>query len=115
LKFPQLIGFTRFTTICGGVALQAGFLVALKQLVPEHNVTLFKGIIKIRVKHFPSLFLLVNSLSGLIFGTDVAAVLAWLGFLSSWTYLRFYKRSFPDLGSNQAPSLKGDASEIFAM
>ena len=105
----------RFTTICGGVALQAGFLVAFKQLVPEHTVTLFKGVIKVRVKHFPALFLLVNTLSGPIFGTDVAAVLAWLGFLSSWTYLRFYKRSFPDLGSNQAPSLQGDASEIFGM
>ncbi|KAA8893618.1 eukaryotic integral membrane protein-domain-containing protein [Sphaerosporella brunnea] len=104
-----------FTTICGGIALQAGFLVALKQLVPEHTVTLFKGIVKIRVKHFPALFLLVNTLSGPVFGTDVAAILAWLGFLSSWTYLRFYKRSFPDLGSNQAPSLKGDASEIFAI
>ncbi|KAF8252293.1 DUF1751-domain-containing protein [Wilcoxina mikolae CBS 423.85] len=104
-----------FSTICGGVALQAGFLVALKQLVPEHTVTLFRGIVKVRVKHFPALFLLVNTLSGPIFGTDVTAVLAWLGFLSSWTYLRFYKRSFPDLGSNQAPSLKGDASEIFAI
>lgn len=104
-----------FTTICGGVALQAGFLVAFKQLVPEYTVTIFKGIVKIRVKHFPAIFLLVNTLSGPIFGTDVAAVLAWLGFLSGWTYLRFYKRSFPDLGSNQAPSLKGDASETFAM
>lgn len=104
-----------FTTICGGVALQAGFLVAFKQLVPEHTVTVFKGIVKIRVKHFPALFLLVNTLSGPLFGTDVAAVLAWLGFLAGWSYLRFYKRSFPDLERNQAPSLKGDASETFAI
>lgn len=104
-----------FATICGGVALQAGFLVAFKQLVPEHTVTVFKGIVKIRVKHFPALFLLVNTLSGPLFGTDVAAVLAWLGFLAGWSYLRFYKRSFPDLERNQAPSLKGDASETFAI
>ena len=37
-------------TICGGVALQAGFLVAFKQLVPEHTVTIAKGLIQIRVK-----------------------------------------------------------------
>lgn len=104
-----------FTTVCGGVALQAGFLVAFKQLVPEHTVTLFKGIVKIRVKHFCALFLLVNTLSGPLFGTDVAVVLAWLGFLAGWSYLRFYKRSFPDLEQNQAPSLKGDASETFAI
>ncbi|KAL0635345.1 hypothetical protein Q9L58_005739 [Maublancomyces gigas] len=104
-----------FATVCGGVALQAGFLVAFKQLVPEHTVTLFKGIVKIRVKHFPALFLLVNTLSGPLFGTDVAVVLAWLGFLAGWSYLRFYKLSFPDLERNQAPSLKGDASETFAI
>jgi membrane associated rhomboid family serine protease len=38
------------STICGGVGLQAGFLVAFKQLVPEHTVTIAKGMIKIRVK-----------------------------------------------------------------
>lgn len=103
------------TSISGSVALHAGFLVAFKQLMPEHTVAIFRGIIKVRVKHIPALFLLVNTLSGPIFGTDVAAILAWLGFLASWTYLRFYKRSFPDLGSNQAPSLTGDASETFAI
>jgi hypothetical protein len=97
------------------VALQAGLLVAFKQLVPEHTISIFKGVVKIRVKHFPVLFLLANTISGPLFGTDVAVVLAWIGFLSSWIYLRFYKRTFPDLGSNQAPSLKGDASETFAL
>ncbi|KAI5818141.1 eukaryotic integral membrane protein-domain-containing protein [Pyronema omphalodes] len=104
-----------FSTICGGFALQAGFLVAFKQLVPEHTITILKGVLKIRVKHFPALFLFLNVLSGPIFGTDVSAILTILGFLISWTYLRFYKRSYPDLGTNQAPSLKGDASEIFAI
>lgn len=104
-----------FTTISGGVALQAGFQVAFKQLVPEHTITLFKGIIKIRMKHFPALFLLLHTLSGLLIGRDVAAVLAWLGFFSSWSYLRFYKRSYADLSTSQSPSLKGDASETFAI
>lgn len=45
----------------------------------------------------------------------MAVVLAWLGFLAGWSYLRFYKCSFPDLERNQAPSLKGDASETFAI
>ncbi|KAH0544646.1 hypothetical protein GP486_008501 [Trichoglossum hirsutum] len=103
----------RMTTICGGVALQAGFLVAFKQLVPEHTVTIAKGIIRVRVKHFPALFLLTTTMSGIIFGTDVAAFLAWYGFLSSWTFLRFYKTSYPDLSTSQQ-TLKGDASETFA-
>ncbi|KAH8701680.1 putative rhomboid family protein [Talaromyces proteolyticus] len=102
------------TQICGGVALQGSFLVAFKQLVPEHTVTILKGIIKMRVKHFPAIFLLVNTISGFIFGTDTAAVLSWLGLLTSWTYLRFYKRQ-PDLTgtSTNGLGLKGDASETF--
>ncbi|CRG87769.1 hypothetical protein PISL3812_04790 [Talaromyces islandicus] len=102
------------TQICGGVALQGSFLVAFKQLVPEHTVTILKGIIKMRVKHFPAIFLLANTISGVLFGTDTAAVLSWLGLLTSWTYLRFYKHQ-PDLTgtSTDGLGLKGDASETF--
>lgn len=101
--------------IQGSVALQGAFLVAFKQLVPEHTVTILKGAIKIRVKHFPSIFLAANTISGILLGTDTALVLAWVGFMTSWTYLRFYKKQ-PDLstagtGNNQ---LRGDASETFA-
>ena len=106
--------FYSLVVIQGSVALQAAFLVAFKQLVPEHTVTLLKGAVKFRVKHFPSVFLAANTLSGIVLGTDTALVLAWVGFMTSWTYLRFYKRQ-PDLstaatGNNQ---LRGDASETF--
>lgn len=101
--------------IQGSVALQGAFLVAFKQLVPEHTVTILRGAVKIRVKHFPSLFLAANTLSGIVIGTDTALVLAWVGFLTSWTYLRFYKRQ-PDLtsASTGGSQLRGDASETFA-
>ena len=70
---------------------------------------------KIRVKHFPALFLIANTISGIVFFTDTAAFLSWLGFLSSWTYLRFYKQQ-PDLSGTSAggSTLRGDASETFA-
>ena len=68
-----------------------------------------------RVKHFPAIFLIANSISGIVFFTDTAAVLSWLGFLCSWTFLRFYKQQPDLLGSGTAGStLKGDASETFA-
>jgi hypothetical protein len=68
-----------------------------------------------RVKHFPALFLLLNAIGGIVFGTDTAAILSWLGILTSWTYLRFYKRQ-PDLSGTSTSELgiKGDASETFA-
>src|SRR6186713_3418799 len=83
-------------TLQGTISIQAAFLVAFKQLVPEHTVTILKGLIKIRVKHFPAIFLVANTISAVLFLTDEASVLSWIGFVSSWTYLRFYKRQ-PDL------------------
>ncbi|KKY21416.1 putative rhomboid family protein [Phaeomoniella chlamydospora] len=103
------------TQICGGITTQAAFLCAFKQLVPEHTVSLFKGFVKVRVKHFPAVFLVLNAVSGLIAGTDTAAILSWVGLLTSWTYLRFYKRQ-PDLSgtSTGGEGLRGDASETFS-
>lgn len=103
------------TPISGGITIQAAFLVAFKQLVPEHTVSIFRGFIKMRVKHFPAVFLLANTISGLVLGTDTAAIFAWVGLLTFWVYLRFYKRQ-PDLSgsSTSGEGIKGDASETFA-
>lgn len=102
--------------------LEAGFLVALKQLVPEHTVSLFKATIRIRVKHFPALFTLANIISGPLLGTDTALWLSLFGFLTSWIYLRFFRVS--ELGGEagdgiatggETPAtLRGDASDTFA-
>ena len=101
--------------IQGSVALQGAFLVAFKQLVPEHTVTILRGIIKIRVKHFPALFLVANTISGFVVGTDTALVLAWAGFFTSWTYLRFFKKQTDLSGTSTGNTvIKGDASETFA-
>lgn len=101
--------------IQGSVALQGAFLVAFKQLVPEHTVTILRGVIKIRVKHFPAIFLAANTISGLVVGTDTALVLAWAGFFTSWTYLRFFKKQADLAGTGTGgTSIKGDASETFA-
>ena len=104
-----------WTPISGGITIQAAFLVAFKQLVPEHTVSIFRGFIKMRVKHFPAVFLLANSLSGIILGTDTAAIFAWVGLVTFWIYLRFYKRQ-PDLSgaTTSGQGMKGDASETFA-
>jgi len=107
---------TSNTTISGGIAIQAGFLVSFKQLVPEHTVAIAKGVIRMRVKHFPAIFLLANTISGIALGTETAMFLAWLGFLTAWVYLRFYRVS-PSLSSaatGDGSVTKGDASDTFA-
>lgn len=89
--------------------------MAFKQLVPEHTVTILKGVVKIRVKHFPSIFLTANTLSGVVLGMDKALVLAWLGFWTSWIYLRFFKTQTDLSGAGSGESrIRGDASETFA-
>ncbi|KAJ9651153.1 hypothetical protein H2198_009554 [Neophaeococcomyces mojaviensis] len=103
------------TPITGAITLQAAFLVAFKQLVPEHTVSLYKGLVKIRVKHFPAIFLLLNTIAGVVFGTDTALLLAWYGLITTWIYLRFFKHQ-PELagtGTGEA-RIRGDASETFA-
>ncbi|KAI9158445.1 eukaryotic integral membrane protein [Paramyrothecium foliicola] len=104
-----------FMVISGTVSLQVSFLVAFSQLVPAHTVTLFRGIISLRVPRFPLLYVgivTILSLTPLLPGA--APWLAVFGLLTSWTYLRFYKTVFPDLDSSQQASLRGDASETFA-
>ncbi|PBP20113.1 eukaryotic integral membrane protein, partial [Diplocarpon rosae] len=46
------------TTINGTIPLQISFLVAFSQLVPTHTVTLFRGIVSLRVPRFPLLYVL---------------------------------------------------------
>jgi hypothetical protein len=104
------------TTISGGIAIQAGFLVSFKQLVPEHTVAIAKGLIRMRVKHFPAIFLLANTISGIVLGTETAMFLAYFGFLTAWVYLRFFRVS-PSLVSaatGDGSVTKGDASDTFA-
>ncbi|KAF2154016.1 DUF1751-domain-containing protein [Myriangium duriaei CBS 260.36] len=104
------------TTIHGAIALEAAFLVAFKQLVPEHTVSVFKSLIRIRVKHFPAVFVLLNMISGPLLGTDTAFFLSMYGFLTSWIYLRFYRMapSVVTSATGEGAVIKGDASDTFA-
>ncbi|KAL2185244.1 DUF1751-domain-containing protein [Thermothelomyces heterothallicus CBS 203.75] len=103
-------------TIAGTIPLQISFLVAFSQLVPAHTVTLFRGLLSLRVPRFPLLYIsLVTLLCLTPMLTAASFFLAVYGFLVSWTYLRFYKVAFPDLDTSQPSSLRGDASETFAI
>lgn len=100
-------------SIFGATAVQAGIIVAFKQQIPEHTVSIYKSPAKIRVRHLPILFVLATVLSIPVLGY-IQMLQALLGFFSSWIYLRFYKTSSPDLGAPMM-SLRGDASETFAL
>ncbi|CAH7675462.1 eukaryotic integral membrane protein-domain-containing protein [Phakopsora pachyrhizi] len=89
----------------GLMGLQTGFLVALTQLIPEHQVQLF-GVIKIRVKNLPMLYVGFSNVMCLL-GYQSPFFLIQVGWLVSWYYLRFVKW-------NDGGDFRGDRSETFA-
>jgi hypothetical protein len=114
-RYANQPSLPRLTSIAGTIPLQISFLVAFSQLVPAHTVTLFRGILSLRVPRFPLLYLAaVTGLTLTPLLTSASFFLAVFGFITSWTYLRFYKTVFPDLDSSQPTALRGDASETFA-
>lgn len=146
VKFILLVGsFTNFITvlitiICniirgdvggmdrplgGGISYYFGFLVVVKQLIPEHNVVLFQGLINFRVKHLPFLFLnLVIVWSLLISRSLYPAIPSIASFIISYSYLRFYQSFSTDPilpittasgGSDQNSIIKGDALDTFQL
>lgn len=85
----------------GMIGLIGGFLVGLKQLIPEHLVSLTFC----RVKHIPSLFLLLSFVCFVLFESQSQFLLVLYGSFISWIHLRFYK--YQD-------GLRGDRSETFS-
>lgn len=47
-------------------AVQTGFLVALTQLIPEHQVQLLGGLLKLKVKQLPMLYVTFSNVMCLI-------------------------------------------------
>lgn len=79
-------------------------------------MSIAKGTIRMRVKHFPAIFLIANTISGVVLGTETATFLSWFGFFTSWIYLRFYRFS-PSLSSastGEDSFVRGDASDTFS-
>ncbi|RGB41097.1 eukaryotic integral membrane protein, partial [Rhizophagus diaphanus] len=85
----------------GMIGLIGGFLVGLKQIIPEHLVRLTFC----RVKHIPSLFLLLSFVCFVLFESQSQFLLVLYGSFISWIHLRFYKYQ---------GGLRGDRSETFS-
>lgn len=96
----------------GGISYFFGFLVVLKQIIPEHNVILFKGLINFRVKHLPFLLLVAVSVWSLLISRSLyPAVPSVVSFFVSYNYLRFYQ-SFSADPLLPVTSVSGDQSNL---
>jgi len=67
----------------------AGFVVAIKQLMPEHEVRIL-GLVRFRLKNLPVVVLLLAVLLYVTAGCELVTFTV-LGTYFSWVYLRFYQ------------------------
>ena len=76
----------------GGISYYFGFLVVCKQLIPEHNIVLFQGLINFRVKHVPFALMIFLSLWSIIISQSLYPAIPSIGsFFVSYFYLRFFQ------------------------
>lgn len=111
----------------GGISYYFGFLVVLKQMIPEHNIILFQGLINFRAKHLPFVLLVAVLVWSTIISRSFYPALPSLGsFFTSYIYLRFFQRFSMDPllpvtlangGQDNINSsvLIGDASDTFLL
>ncbi|OBA20341.1 DUF1751-domain-containing protein [Metschnikowia bicuspidata var. bicuspidata NRRL YB-4993] len=108
----------------GGVSYYFGFLVVFKQLIPEHNVVLFQGLVNFRVKHLPFLLLIIVSVWSAAARTLYPVLPSVLSFFVAYNYLRFHQSFFADpllpitSASGESSStyfVSGDASDAFQL
>ncbi|KAJ3045788.1 hypothetical protein HK097_001133 [Rhizophlyctis rosea] len=86
-------------------ALLTGFLIAFKQIIPEHSLKVASGAISVRVKHLPSLLLITTTFLFIIRVIHTQFFIILAGAATSWVYLRFYRVQ---------EGIRGDRSEAFA-
>lgn len=108
----------------GGISYYFGFLVVLKQLIPEHNILLFQGLVNFRVKQFPFILLVVVVVWSAVFKSLYPVLPSVWSFLVSYIYLRFYQSFAVDPllpittvsgDSSNSSVITGDASDTFQL
>lgn len=105
----------------GGLPYYIGFLVVLRQLIPEHNVSLFNKLVNFRAKHLPCLLLAVALAWSLLVSRSLyPAIPALSSFIVSYLYLRFYQTIpsdsvLPTAAGQTSTPIMGDASDTFML
>lgn len=95
-----------YTPLCGFQGAISGLIVALKQAIPESDVTLATSI-RFKMKYAPIIYIVGVSLVSLVSGMMLKYVpFVVFGWYAAWLYLRHFHR-MPDSG------LYGDPSDQF--
>lgn len=79
--------------VYGGIAIQMGYLVAFKQMIPEHALVFLNDMGRIQVQTLPLTTLLFYTVVSIALHKPPMMMLAWSGFLVAWVYLRYFRVS----------------------
>lgn len=95
-----------YTPICGFQGGVAALLVAVKQAIPDNQITLFSSF-QLRAGDVAGIYLIAVTLLGLVTGTALQLVpFSLFGAYSAWFYLRFFHYK-------QDSFLRGDPADHF--
>ncbi|EGW32504.1 uncharacterized protein SPAPADRAFT_138847 [Spathaspora passalidarum NRRL Y-27907] len=93
--------------VLSSMGIIMGFIVAIKQRIPNHFFILFKGNLRIKVKYM-SFILIILSLVLAFLNSEyyITYLMCCYGFIISWFYLRFVKTSLNEGQSYLIPFSK---------
>ncbi|RCK64141.1 Rhomboid-like protein 19 [Candida viswanathii] len=146
LAFGELTNDNLPPVILSSMSINMGFIIAIKQRIANHYLIFFKGNLRIKVNYLPFLTIVFTWILSLLSEEFlVLYVMSIVGFIVSWTYLRFFKsganerqsyllpfalthnkkknrfRPIANIGSSSTDfpiendSVRGDRSEQFAL
>ncbi|KAM0850540.1 hypothetical protein ACQ4PT_053022 [Festuca glaucescens] len=95
-----------YTPLSGFYGVLSGFLVGIKQIIPDQELDLF--LLKIKAKWIPSLVAFISvSVSLFLKESMFYLSIVLFGIYTSWIYLRYYQKRLE-------AGLKGDPSDEFS-
>ncbi|CAL8468418.1 g7958 [Coccomyxa elongata] len=102
-QYSEKSGDLLYKEVSGFEGIVAACLVAIKQIMPDNEIMLLTGVIRFRVKHLPSLFLVLAVAGSFLLGTSLSTVpFVCFGTYFAWVYLRFLQYK-PELSARGDP------------
>lgn len=78
--------------ILSSMSINIGLIIAMRQRIPKHYLIFFKGNLRFKVTYLPFLTILLTWILSLLSEEFyILFVMSIVGFIVSWTYLRFFK------------------------
>lgn len=107
-RLSEHSGDLLYQEVSGFQAICAGCLVAVKQIMPDNEVTLL-GFIRFRAKLLPALFIALAIPTSIYFGAALDIIPSVVsGTYLAWVYLRFFQRK-------AETAFRGDPSHEFRL